>query len=168
MSLEDSKNLAAGNALHLSNAVRITKNNADLSTPSSGTCKCSPPPEPTGSLELGPSACKCQVGRYDSSTARRDKIHRKVKDRGLQQRMGMVDASLGDHSGDEVLGTDPDPAVGADVNLTDPLVELGGLELFANGSDDVAEIGDGDEARGNLVEDLEGVAELTVEGRGSD
>lgn len=70
--------------------------------------------------------------------------------------------SLGDHPGDEILV--PDPAVGPHLDLPDPLVELGGLELLADAGEDVAQIGDGDVAGGLLVEDLEGVAELAVEG----
>ena len=76
----------------------------------------------------------------------------------------MESALLGDHSGDEILVADL--AVGSDVDFTDPLVELGGLELLADVGEDVAELGDGDEAGGVLVEDLEGVAELAIEGFG--
>jgi len=39
-----------------------------------------------------------------------------------------------------------------------------GLELLADGGEDVAEVGDGDGAGGVLVEDAEGVAERAVEG----
>lgn len=68
--------------------------------------------------------------------------------------------SLGDHSGDEILVADL--AVGSDVDLADPLVELVGLELLADAGEDVAELRDGDEAGTLLVEDLEGVAELAI------
>lgn len=76
----------------------------------------------------------------------------------------MESALLGDHSGDEILVADL--AVGSDVDFTDPLVELGGLELLADVGEDVAKLRDGDKAGGVLVEDLEGITELAIEGFG--
>ena len=61
-----------------------------------------------------------------------------------------------------------DGTVGGDAELTDPLVELGRVELLADGDEDVAKIGDGDGAGGVLVEDAEGVAEMGVEGLGAE
>jgi hypothetical protein len=72
--------------------------------------------------------------------------------------------SFGDDAEDEVVVADG--AVGRDVDLADPLVELVGLELLADGGEDVAEVGDGDGAGAVLVEDAEGVAERAVEGLG--
>ena len=72
--------------------------------------------------------------------------------------------SLGDHPGDEVLVSDP--TIRPDLDLPDPLVELGGFELLPNAGEDVAELRNGDVARRVLVEDLEGVAELAIEGLG--
>jgi hypothetical protein len=74
--------------------------------------------------------------------------------------------SLGDDAADEVVVADG--AVGRDVDLADPLVELVRLELLADGGEDVAEVGDGDGAGGVLVEDAEGVAERAVEGLGAE
>lgn len=71
---------------------------------------------------------------------------------------------LSDHSGDEILVADL--AIRADFDFPDPLVELGGLELLADVGEDVSELGDGDVAGGILVEDLEGVAQLAIEGLG--
>lgn len=70
--------------------------------------------------------------------------------------------SLGDHAGDEVFIADA--AIGSNINLADPLIEFRGIELLADAGEDVAEIGDGDVASGFLVEDTEGIEELTVEG----
>ena len=75
---------------------------------------------------------------------------------------GIGEESFGDDAADEVVVADG--AVGRDVDLADPLVELVGLELLADGGEDVAEVGDGDGAGGVLVEDAEGVAERAVEG----
>lgn len=73
---------------------------------------------------------------------------------------------LGNHAGDEFLIADG--AVRGDAELADPLVELVGFELLADGGEDVAEVGDGDVSGGVLVEDAEGVAELGVEGLGAE
>jgi hypothetical protein len=72
--------------------------------------------------------------------------------------------SFGDDAADEVVVADG--AVGRDVDLADPLVELVHLELLSDGREDVAEVGDGDGAGAVLVEDAEGVAERAVEGLG--
>ncbi|EXB53971.1 hypothetical protein L484_022939 [Morus notabilis] len=53
--------------------------------------------------------------------------------------------------------------VGADIDLADPLIELGRLELLNDAGEDVAEFGDRDESHGVLVKDLEAVAELAIE-----
>lgn len=73
-------------------------------------------------------------------------------------------SSLGHHPRDEILITDL--PIGPDIDFPDPLVELSRLELLANAGENVAEIGDGDEAGGLLIEDLEGIAELAIEGLG--
>ncbi|KAL6297134.1 hypothetical protein ACE6H2_005276 [Prunus campanulata] len=56
-----------------------------------------------------------------------------------------------------------------DIDLLDPLVELGLLQFRIDASEDVSELLDGDQelqAGGVLAKDLEGVAELTIEGGG--
>ncbi|KAL6991172.1 hypothetical protein U1Q18_009291 [Sarracenia purpurea var. burkii] len=72
-----------------------------------------------------------------------------------------VTQSLGDHSGDEILI--PDLAVESDIHFADPLVELCGIQLLPDTSQDVPEIGDDDVSGVVLVENLEGVAKLVIE-----
>ena len=76
----------------------------------------------------------------------------------------MPNSSFGHHPGDEILI--PDLPIGPNIDLPDPLVKLSRLELLANAGENVAEIGDGDEASGILIENLEGIAELAIEGLG--
>lgn len=78
----------------------------------------------------------------------------------LKFKMHKLTISLGDHASDEVLI--PDLAIGSNIYLTDPLIELRRLQFLPNTSQNMSEIRNDDVAGPILVQNLERVTELAV------
>lgn len=99
------------------------------------------------------------------SLERKEKQTQEIKQNRNENEKGLeYQQLLSDHSGDEILVTDL--AIRTNIYLPDPLIKLSRLKLLADAGEDVSELGDGDESGGVLVDDLEGVTKLAIEGLG--